>query len=124
MSRLDCAVRQEDVLNAPQAQQSRKGRNEKLEAERNFIAVVGNAQVDSSITIGSKGGIDIEHVERNRARDALNVDGETVGGKHKPLALEPLATGQNEDRGRQRLGDRGTGDVRDLNDLRRRQGLC
>ena len=37
----------------------KKGATKNLEAERNLVAIVGDAQIDSSITIGCEGGIDV-----------------------------------------------------------------
>lgn len=82
--------------------------------------VVGNAQVDPSIAIGSEGGIDVEQIERDRAKGAMNVDRETTGRKHVPIALKPFAIGQNKHSGGQRLGGCGTC-AGDINDLSRRQ---
>src|SRR6266404_3640580 len=87
------------------------------EAYGDFVAVVGNAQVDSAFVIGGESCVEVEHVERDGALAAIDVDRQQGRREHEAAGFEALSGGQDED-GRRQLFGSGVGGVRYFDDLR------
>ena len=87
------------------------------EADGNFVAVVGNVQVDSAFAIGDEGGVQVEHVERDGALPAINADRQNARGEQEAAGFEALSVGQDEYGWGQLFGG-GIGCVRYFDDLR------